>query len=230
MRKGMRSLALQIQQSFRRDPHAGDLYVFRGRRGDLCKILWHDGIGMSFHDAVFRPSDQGALGNSKLGADLCFCQHSPLAEPVVAWAQAISFDEIDDAQVSELRICLITTRGTAGPDSLFIQYIRDFGTDMVVEKLVDHFDHLGSRFYLLCGAFGILRRQCFGSPAFEADMDPSLSFGRELEQGDVLDEVRKKALAFSVRQSWIAPDCFKVGRHSDQPITNCLIHRQPVVV
>ncbi len=35
----MRSLALQIQQSFKRDPHAGDLYVFRGRRGDLCKIL-----------------------------------------------------------------------------------------------------------------------------------------------------------------------------------------------
>ncbi|WP_367271410.1 IS66 family insertion sequence element accessory protein TnpB [Sphingomonas sp.] len=35
MRKGMRSLALQVQQSFRRDPHAGDLYVFRGRRGDL---------------------------------------------------------------------------------------------------------------------------------------------------------------------------------------------------
>ena len=49
MRKGMRSLALQIQQGFRRDPHAGDLYVFRGRRGDLCKILWHDGIGMSLY-------------------------------------------------------------------------------------------------------------------------------------------------------------------------------------
>ncbi|BBD03677.1 transposase (plasmid) [Sphingobium sp. YG1] len=45
----MRSLALQIQQSFRRDPHAGDLYVFRERRGDLCKILWHDGIGMSLY-------------------------------------------------------------------------------------------------------------------------------------------------------------------------------------
>jgi len=28
---------------------AGDLYVFRGRRGDLCKILWHDGIGMSLY-------------------------------------------------------------------------------------------------------------------------------------------------------------------------------------
>ena len=38
MRRGMRSLALQVQQSFGRDPFVGDLYIFRGRRGDLCKI------------------------------------------------------------------------------------------------------------------------------------------------------------------------------------------------
>ena len=49
MRKGMSSLAMQIQQGFGRNPHAGDLYVFRGRRGDLLKILWHDGIGMSLY-------------------------------------------------------------------------------------------------------------------------------------------------------------------------------------
>ena len=33
----------------KRDPHAGDLYIFRGRRGDLVKILWHDGLGMSLY-------------------------------------------------------------------------------------------------------------------------------------------------------------------------------------
>jgi transposase len=33
----------------KRDPHAGDLYVFRGKRGHLVKILWHDGIGMSLY-------------------------------------------------------------------------------------------------------------------------------------------------------------------------------------
>ena len=49
MRRGMRSLALQVQQSFGRDPFAGDLYIFRGRRGDLCKIIWHDGVGMSLN-------------------------------------------------------------------------------------------------------------------------------------------------------------------------------------
>ena len=46
MRRGMNGLALQVQEALQRDPHAGDLYVFRGRRGDLVKILWHDGLGM----------------------------------------------------------------------------------------------------------------------------------------------------------------------------------------
>ena len=49
MRRGMNGLALQVQQALQRDPHAGDLYVFRGRRGDLVKILWHDGLGMSLY-------------------------------------------------------------------------------------------------------------------------------------------------------------------------------------
>jgi transposase len=49
MRRGMNGLALQVQQGLRRDPHAGDFYVFRGKRGDLLKILWHDGLGMSLY-------------------------------------------------------------------------------------------------------------------------------------------------------------------------------------
>ena len=47
MRRGMQGLARQVQETLHRDPHAGDLYVFRGRSGSLVKILWHDGIGMS---------------------------------------------------------------------------------------------------------------------------------------------------------------------------------------
>jgi transposase len=49
MRRGMQSLALQVQEALKRDPHAGDLYVFRGRSGSLIKILWHDGIGISLY-------------------------------------------------------------------------------------------------------------------------------------------------------------------------------------
>ena len=49
MRKGMQGLALIVQQALRRDPFAGDLYVFRGRAGSLVKIIWHDGIGMALY-------------------------------------------------------------------------------------------------------------------------------------------------------------------------------------
>jgi transposase len=49
MRRGMNGLALQVQEALARDPHAGDLYVFRGKRGDLIKILWHDGVGLSLY-------------------------------------------------------------------------------------------------------------------------------------------------------------------------------------
>ncbi|HZC16787.1 MAG TPA: IS66 family insertion sequence element accessory protein TnpB [Caulobacteraceae bacterium] len=49
MRRGMNGLALQVQEALKRNPHAGDLYVFRGKRGDLIKILWHDGVGLSLY-------------------------------------------------------------------------------------------------------------------------------------------------------------------------------------
>ena len=31
------------------DPHAGDLYVFRGKSGKLIKIFWYDGLGASLY-------------------------------------------------------------------------------------------------------------------------------------------------------------------------------------
>ena len=45
MRKGYQTLALLVQETLKHDPHGGHLFVFRGRRGDLLKILWHDGQG-----------------------------------------------------------------------------------------------------------------------------------------------------------------------------------------
>jgi len=49
MRKGMVGLAMLIQEGLSRDPHAGDLFIFRGRAGDLLKILWDDGVGLSLY-------------------------------------------------------------------------------------------------------------------------------------------------------------------------------------
>ena len=49
MRRGMNTLALAVQQGLGRDPHAGEIFCFRGRKGDLVKLLWHDGVGMSLY-------------------------------------------------------------------------------------------------------------------------------------------------------------------------------------
>lgn len=46
MRRGFNGLALQVQEVLKRDPHAGELFAFRGKRSDLIKILWHDGQGL----------------------------------------------------------------------------------------------------------------------------------------------------------------------------------------
>ena len=46
MRKGFDGLALLVQEMLKRNPHDGHLFVFRGRRGGLIKVLWHDGQGM----------------------------------------------------------------------------------------------------------------------------------------------------------------------------------------
>ena len=43
---GFDGLALLVQETLRRDPHDGHLFVFRGRRGGLIKVLWHDGQGL----------------------------------------------------------------------------------------------------------------------------------------------------------------------------------------
>lgn len=34
-----------MQEILRHDPLSGHLFVFRGRRGDLLKVIWHDGQG-----------------------------------------------------------------------------------------------------------------------------------------------------------------------------------------
>ena len=49
MRRGMRSLALQVQEALGRDPFAGDVFFFRGRSGSLVKAIWHDGVGLSLY-------------------------------------------------------------------------------------------------------------------------------------------------------------------------------------
>ena len=45
MRKGFAGLSALAERVLRLDPYSGHLFVFRGRRGDLVKIIWWDGQG-----------------------------------------------------------------------------------------------------------------------------------------------------------------------------------------
>ena len=46
MRRGFDGLAAIVQQHLVADPFGGHVFVFRGRRGDLIKLLWWDGDGL----------------------------------------------------------------------------------------------------------------------------------------------------------------------------------------
>ena len=45
MRKGFAALAAQAEQTTQQNPFSGHMFVFRGRQGDLIKIIWWDGQG-----------------------------------------------------------------------------------------------------------------------------------------------------------------------------------------
>lgn len=46
MRKGFNGLAALVQSALADNPYSGHVFVFRGRRGDLLKVLWFDGQGL----------------------------------------------------------------------------------------------------------------------------------------------------------------------------------------
>jgi transposase len=49
MRKGFDGLAALVQLQLSEDPFSGQLFVFRGRRGDRVKILWWSGDGLNLY-------------------------------------------------------------------------------------------------------------------------------------------------------------------------------------
>jgi transposase len=46
MRCGFDGLAARVQSTLTADPFCGHIFVFRGKRGGLLKLLWWDGQGL----------------------------------------------------------------------------------------------------------------------------------------------------------------------------------------
>jgi len=49
MRKGMPGLSALVKSSLEKEPLSGDVFVFRGRRGDQIKVLWFSGDGINLY-------------------------------------------------------------------------------------------------------------------------------------------------------------------------------------
>ena len=49
MRRGFDGLAALVQTTLAENPFAGHVFVFRGKRGDLVKLLWWSGDGMNLY-------------------------------------------------------------------------------------------------------------------------------------------------------------------------------------
>src|SRR5438552_8487626 len=46
LRRGFTGLSACVQTVLEQNPFSGHVFVFRGRRGDLIKVLWWDGDGL----------------------------------------------------------------------------------------------------------------------------------------------------------------------------------------
>jgi transposase len=49
MRKGMTGLCALVQTALGDSPYSGQLFIFRGRRADQVKIIWHETDGLCLY-------------------------------------------------------------------------------------------------------------------------------------------------------------------------------------
>jgi transposase len=72
MRRGFTGLSAVAQTVLEQNPYSGHVFVFRGRRGDLIKLLWWDGDGLCLFAKrlergrfIWPHADNGAVSLSR---------------------------------------------------------------------------------------------------------------------------------------------------------------------
>jgi len=72
LRRGFTGLSAIAQTVLEQNPHSGHVFVFRGRRGDLVKLLWWDGDGLCLFAKrlergrfIWPPAEEGAVSLSR---------------------------------------------------------------------------------------------------------------------------------------------------------------------
>jgi transposase len=103
MRKGIDGLAMLVQGVLHQDPFSGHLFVFRGRKANLIKIVFWDGTGFCLftkrlEQGVFLwpPSVEPGESLALNSAQLSFCQSPGRDEIAGAFAHAL-YAELEEA-------------------------------------------------------------------------------------------------------------------------------------
>jgi len=82
MRRGLTGLSALVQTALEQNPFGGHVFVFRGKRGDLIKVLWWDGDGLCrflfFGDGAYYS------GGVIVGYSLCSSDGRPLRSGVAS--------------------------------------------------------------------------------------------------------------------------------------------------
>jgi transposase len=72
LRRGFTGLSAIAQTVLQQDPYSGHVFVFRGKRGDLIKVLWWDGDGLCLFCKrlergrfIWPQAEQGTLSLSR---------------------------------------------------------------------------------------------------------------------------------------------------------------------
>ncbi len=69
MRKGMTGLSMVVQEALGQDPLCGALFVFRGKRATLMKVLCWDGSGWALYAKRVAPMTAAQLSMLVEGLD-----------------------------------------------------------------------------------------------------------------------------------------------------------------
>lgn len=71
LRKGMGGLAALVETALGEQPFSGDVFAFRGKRGDLLKLLWWSGDGINLYarrlerGRFVRPQASGGVNSTR---------------------------------------------------------------------------------------------------------------------------------------------------------------------
>jgi transposase len=101
MRRGFNTLAAQAEQVLAEDPYSGHMFVFRGRRGDLLKIIWWDSQGACLFTKrlergrfVWPAAKEGKVSLSPSQLPICGVMGMPVGRGLALLTSGLSFTAI----------------------------------------------------------------------------------------------------------------------------------------